>query len=257
MKHLAELDKQTYLLQKQKRENLGLYRKSCLNCFRPLSHCLCADIHAFKTRTRFAILMHPQEAKRIRNGTGRLAHLILPNSEIFTGLDFSIHSKVQALLADEKFNPFILYPGRTSEDISEYDPAQLTKNGKIPIVFVIDGTWKAAKKMMKMSQNLHTLPRISILPKMPSRFLIKQQPNILCLSTIEAIFFLLTEFEKKGLENLNGRQENMLDVLDKMVKIQLSHIHDSTAQGYRKNDGNLPREKVYSKKPHKISPFFR
>lgn len=200
--------------------------------------------------------MHPQEAKKVRNGTGRLAHLALSNSEIFFGLDFSIHPNVQALLSDEKYNPFILYPGKASKDISEYDPEQLSKNGKIPLVFVIDGTWKAAKKMMKMSQNLHDLPRISISPKEPSRFLIKQQPNSLCLSTIEAIFYLLTELENKGLENLDGRHENLLAILDQMVKIQLSHINDSTAQGYRKKDGTLPREKVYSKKPHKVSPFF-
>jgi len=201
--------------------------------------------------------MHPQEAKKIRNGTGRLAHLILSNSEIFFGLDFSIHPKVQDLLADERYNPFILYPGKTSKDISEYDPEQLSENGKIPLVFVIDGTWKAAKKMMKMSQNLHDLPRISIFPKEPSRFLIKQQPNILCLSTIEAIFFLLSELENKGLENLDGRHKNLLDVLDQMVKTQLAHINNSTAQRYRKKNCTSPREKVYSKKPHKVSPFFR
>ncbi len=257
MMHLKELDKETYLLQKRKRENPRLFREYCLKCFRPLSHCLCASIQAFQTRTRFVLLMHPQEAKKIRNGTGRLAHLALINSEIFTGLDFSTQPNIQALLADERYNPFILYPGKTSIDISEYDPGQLSKNGKIPLVFVIDGTWKAAKKMMKMSQNLHTLPRISIMPEVPSLFLIKQQPNILCLSTIEAIYYLLTEFEKKGLEFLNGRHKNLLDVLDDMVKIQLSHIRDTTAQGYRKKDGSLPREKVYSKKTHKVSPFFR
>ena len=201
--------------------------------------------------------MHPQEAKKVRNGTGRLAHLALSNSEIFFGLDFLTHPNVLALLADERYNPFILYPGKTSKDISEYDPEQLTKNGKIPLVFVIDGTWKAAKKMIKMSQNLHELPRISISPKEPSRFLIKQQPHSLCLSTIEAIYFLLFELEKKGLENLGGHHENLLAILDQMVKIQLSHINDSTAEGYRKKEGALPRDKVYSKKPHKVSPFFR
>ena len=93
--------------------------------------------------------------------------------------------------------------------------------------------------------------------KEPSRFLIKQQPNSLCMSTIEAIYFLLTEFEKKGLENLDGRQKNLLDVINKMVKMQLAHINDSSGKGYRKIAGTFPREKVFSKKPHKVSPFFR
>ncbi len=200
--------------------------------------------------------MHPQEAKKIRNGTGRLAHLALSNSEIFTGLDFSIHPNVQDLLADERYNPFILYPGITSKDISGYDPEQLSENGKIPLVFVIDGTWKAAKKIMQMSQNLHDLPRISISPNEPSRFLIKQQPNNLCLSTIESIFSLLLEFENKGLENLGGRHKNLIDILDQMVKIQMTHINNPTGRGYRKKDDTSPRDKVFSKKRHKVSPFY-
>jgi DTW domain-containing protein YfiP len=200
--------------------------------------------------------MHPQEAKKIRNGTGRLAHLALSNSEIFIGLNFSSRPGVQALLADERYNPFILYPGKTSKEISEYASEQLSENGKIPLFFVIDGTWKAAKKMMMESQNLHDLPRISISPKEPSRFSIKQQPNSLCLSTIEAIYYLLAELEKKGLENLAGRHKNLMEILDQMVKIQLAYVHDSTVKGYRKNDGTQPREKVFSKKPHKVSPFF-
>ncbi len=201
--------------------------------------------------------MHPQEAKKIRNGTGRLAHLALSNSEIFTGLDFSTHPHVQDLLADERYNPFILYPGITSKDISKYDPEQLSENGKIPLVFVIDGTWKSAKKIMQMSQNLHDLPRISILPDEPSRFIIKQQPNSLCLSTIESIFSLLFEFENKGLENLGGRHKNLIDILDQMVKIQMTYINNPTGRGYRKKAVTSPRDKFFSKKPHKVSPFFR
>ena len=218
---------------------------------------MCTYVKAFKTRTRFALLMHPQEAKKIRNGTGRLAHLALSNSEIFTGLDFSEHPGVNDLLADERYNPLILYPGKTSKDVSRYNPEQLSEDGKTPLVFVIDGTWKAAKNIMKLSQNLHFLPRISLLAKEPSRFLIKQQPNILCMSTIEAIYFLLEEIENKGLENMEGRHKNLLDVLDKMVSMQLAHINDPSSRGYRKLDGKFPREKIFSKKPHKVSPFFR
>jgi hypothetical protein len=48
----------------------------------------------------------------------------------------------------------------------------------------------------------------------------------------------------------------LMEILDQMVKIQLAYVHDSTVKGYRKNDGTQPREKVFSKKPHKVSPFF-
>ena len=164
---------------------------------------------------------------------------------------------IQNLFADKRYEPLILYPGKTSRDVTRYEPKEISPEGKIPLVFVIDGTWKAAKKIMKLSQNLHALPRISILPKEPSRFLIKQQPNILCLSTIESIFFLLAELENKGIESLDGCHKNLMDVLDKMVQIQLTHIHDSKSEGYRKKNGAAERDKIFSKKPHKVSPFFK
>jgi len=201
--------------------------------------------------------MHPQEAKRIRNGTGRLAHLALKNSELRIGLDFSENSRIQSLLMDPNANPFILYPGKTSKNIAEYGRAEFFKDGKTPLVFVIDGTWKAAKKIMKESAILHPLPRLSIHPQEPSRFIIKQQPNSLCLSTIESIYALLAELDKKGIESLEGRHQNLLGILDRLVQIQLDHIRNSEQPGYRRRDGTPYREKVFSKKPHKVSPFYK
>jgi DTW domain-containing protein YfiP len=201
--------------------------------------------------------MHPKEAKQIRNNTGRLAHLALKHSEILTGVDFTDSTEINALLADRSYSFLILYPGKTSKEISEIPPDELTENGKNLLVFVIDGTWKSAKKMMKMSRNLHGLPRVFIRPGRLSRFVIKHQPNSLCLSTIESIYYLLGELEKKGLENLEGRQKTLTEVLDRMVKIQLSYIDDSTPGDNRRNRSFPSRVKPRSKKPHKLFPFFR
>lgn len=207
-----------------KQEKQDLDRETCLRCFRPLSHCLCPHIRSFATRTRIVILMHPKEARKIRNGTGRLAHLALRNSEIVTGVDFTDDPKIESLLTDRGLAPFILYPGKTSQEISAISREELNQKGKCPLVFIIDGTWRGARKMMKLSRNLHALPQVAIQPSQSSRFVIKHQPNSSCLSTIESLYHLLTELEKKGLENLEGRHETLMDVLDKLVNIQLSYI---------------------------------
>ncbi len=189
--------------------------------------------------------MHPKEAKRTRNGTGRLAHLALRNSEIIMGVDFSDDSRVQTLLADSEFYPCILYPGKTSIEPAKFLADESALKTRTPLVFVVDGTWTAAKKMMKLSQNLHRLPRIALNPSQPSRFVIKQQPNPLCLSTIEATASLLAEMENQGLENKQGRHKSLLDILEHVVQTQLDYI----------NDPSIPR--TPSKKHRKLFPFFR
>ena len=201
--------------------------------------------------------MHPKEAKKTRNGTGRLAHLALRNSEIITGVDFSEDPRVQALLADEKFMACILYPGKTSVESLIFLSKETAINGRALLIFVIDGTWITAKKMMKLSQNLHTLPRIALEPSQASRFTIKHQPNPLCLSTIEAIACLLDQMEDQGLENLRGRHENLRDILEKMVQAQLDYINDPTVPGYRKERLSSAAPRSRSKKHRKRFPFFQ
>ena len=251
------MDKQAYLLKKRSQEVSSFGRENCPKCVRPLSHCLCPYIQPFETRTRFVILMHPKEARKTRNGTGRLAHLALKNSELVTGVDFSENPRIQSLLKEKTFQPFILYPGKTSKNISEFTAEDLRGPGKQPLVFAVDGTWTTAKKMMKMSQNLHHLPRISIQSETPSRFVIKHQPNKQCLSTIEAFYVLLMEMERMGIEQLLGRQNTLMDTLERMVKIQLSYIENVSVGGYRREKDRLSISRQPSKKQRKLFPFFR
>lgn len=200
--------------------------------------------------------MHPKEAKKTRNGTGRLAHLALKNSEIIIGVDFSEDPRVQALLVDEKFYACVLYPGKTSLVPSKFLSKETALKERTLLIFVIDGTWTAAKKMMKLSRNLHALPRIAIEPNQPSRFAIKHQPNPLCLSTIEAIANILDELEDMGLESLKDKHQNLMDILEKMVQTQLDYINDPTLPGYRKERVSPPTPQVRSKKHRKQFPFF-
>ena len=201
--------------------------------------------------------MHPKEARKIRNGTGRLSHLALKNSEILIGVDFSDDPRIEELLSDSRYFPLILYPGKTSKEIGKFLENQKEIKERIPLVFIIDGTWKATRKMMKLSCNLHVLPRVFIQPQSPSRFLIKHQPHRLCLSTIESLYFLLTALNDAGLENLDGRHKVLLDVLDRLVNIQLSHIENSGIRRDDRRDSSPKIARLTSKKPHKSFPFFR
>ena len=71
------------------------------------------------TRTKFVILMHPHEFKRIKANTGRLTHLCLADSEIHIGGSFGSHEAVQALIDDPGNFPVLLYPGKDARDLSK------------------------------------------------------------------------------------------------------------------------------------------
>src|SRR4051812_21183618 len=70
-------------------------RVMCYRCFWPEPMCWCGSITPMPTRTRFVLLMHPHELKRVRANTGRLTHLCLADSVIHVGINFDEHEAVQ------------------------------------------------------------------------------------------------------------------------------------------------------------------
>ena len=72
--------------------------------------------------------------------------------------------------------------------------------GNNPHIFILDGTWFCARKMLKLSKNLQELKRVSFDNKIKSKFIVKQQPQSLCLSTIESIYTVLNLFKEADLE---------------------------------------------------------
>src|SRR3954471_21540653 len=94
-------------------------RVKCYKCFWPAQHCWCGSITPMPSRTKFVILMHSYEFKRIKANTGRLTHLCLSDSELFVGEAFDQHEAVQALINDPQNYPVLLYPGRDALDLSK------------------------------------------------------------------------------------------------------------------------------------------
>lgn len=253
------MDKFRYLQLKAERQALAekpVGREVCLRCHRPHSICFCSTIQAFDPQIKFVILMHPMEARRERVGTGRLAHLCLDRSEIVVGLDFTDDHYVNQLIADPQYYPMVLYPGKTAHNISEKALDAEVVNDRTPLIFVIDGTWPCAKKMMKLSKNLHLIPRICFTPREPSRFEVKMQPHPMCLSTIESIHFFIGEWEKAVGHDGQNRRQILLDVFDKLVAFQKACALDPNLPSYRNNSYRAPSERRLSKKWEKYNLFF-
>lgn len=222
-------------------------RAKCYACMRPENSCICSFTRPIQTKSRFIILMHPKEYKKERNGTGRMTQLQLTNSEIIVGVDFTQNKRVIELLTNENNNSFLLYPGEESFNLSLRKSSETTSFlGKNPNIFILDGTWPCAKKMIRMSKNLQALPRVSFDNQIQSKFIIKQQPAPLCLSTIESTYTVLNLLNTAEVENCDTT--DFLLPFEKMIENQVDYLLNPSSQNYRPNTtGTISTKNHYKK----------
>ena len=213
----------------------------------PKSTCICKHIRPFHTNTRFIILMHPKEYKKEKNGTGHMTKLQLENSEIIVGVDFTTNSRVNKILNNTENTSFLLYPGKDNFNLSTRKSAETHAfMGNNPYIFILDGTWPCARKMLKLSKNLQTLKRVSFDNKIKSKFIIKQQPDPLCLSTIESVYTVLNLLNKGGVEQCETK--DFLLPFEKMIEHQLEYMFNPESKNYRSTANTAFIEKNLYKK---------
>lgn len=192
----------------------------CYDCRRPIEYCLCKYIVPICTNARFIFLMHPKEAKHQKTGTLRICHKALTNSQVLVGVDFSDNDTVNALLSNPKYFSCVLYPNSNALTAFSPELKEVSHNKKL-LVFVLDGTWFCAKKIMQCSKNLHNLPCLSFALKYQSIYTFKKEPNLQYVSTIESCYYLINELQSAGLENKKLETKSMMIAFKKMIKTQL------------------------------------
>jgi DTW domain-containing protein len=218
-------------------------RIMCYRCFWPAPLCWCGVLKPMQTRTRFLFLMHPKEYKREKAGTGRLTQLCLPHSSLHMGMDFEDHDAVREILSDERYYPVLLYPGAEALNLSHVNREESAQGQrfcaladelerKTLLVVLLDATWSSARKMLRLNPKLQALPRIMFTAAAPSRYVIKQQPQEGCLSTLEATHELLTVLEAAGLDHYDD-PAHLLGIFGRMQDFQIRCASDPARQGYR------------------------
>ncbi|MEK6555282.1 MAG: tRNA-uridine aminocarboxypropyltransferase [Bdellovibrionota bacterium] len=208
------------------------FRTRCWACTQPEFSCFCKHVERFNSNIDFVILIHPLEVRR-RIATGRMSHLCLENSFLLKGQDFSENEVIDRLLADQTRHCVVLYPGKSSVNLTDLEIPErqsIFPATKKLTIFVIDGTWTTARKMIR-SHNLINLPRICFTPVKPSNFRVRKQPAAFCLSTIEAIHHTIELIgESQGLDVSQRPHDKLLKVFDSMVELQLDFINRSSSK---------------------------
>lgn len=194
--------------------------------------CLCTHLPAIATRTRVVILQHPREST-VPIGTARLAELGLRNAERHVGIEFSSDASVRAALDNPAAPAILLYPGPGARDLSKEPP-----EGPVTLV-AIDGTWWQAQKIFKKNPELRALPRYGLSPESPSRYRIRREPAVHCVSTIEALVLALSELEENA-----APLEALLAPFDALVEQQLDYARTKAERRSRHREKSRPARPI-------------
>jgi len=165
-----------------------------------------------------------------------MAHLGLAGSELLVGLFFEGDARYRGRMASDRARSIVLYPSEGARPITE-----LSDRAEPLTLWAIDGTWSQAKKVWQANPSLRSLPAYRLDPQVPSRYVIRGEPEPHCLSTVEAIAAALDV-----LEGPPGRHASLLRPLDALVGRQLSCARSAARSPRHRNrprtQGQLPAE---------------
>ncbi len=107
-----------------------------------------------------------------------------------------------------------------------YRQVQLAAPNKHLRVILLDGTWKKAFKMWKLSTNLHALPLVKLPETLQGDYRIRKAPSPNALSTVEAGHHIIQTLEPE--RNFDA----MLVAFEKMIEFQIQQMPSGV---YEKN----------------------
>jgi DTW domain-containing protein YfiP len=198
-------------------------REVCWTCRRPRVVCWCGGLPRIETRTRVVVLQHPRE-RDVPIGTARMAALCLAGAELHVGVDWDGSPELSRAVGDPGRPPVLLYPGPGAIDVLADPP-----RGPVTLV-VVDGTWWQARNLVRRSAVLAGLPRYTFVPPRPSDYRIRKEPSAECVSTIEALVYVLG-----ALEGDPARFVPMLEPFRRMVDAQIAYTTSRRASRQKRS----------------------
>ena len=143
-------------------------RPRCPCCRLHLELCVCNQAPEFDLFTKAVVIMHYAEERR-KSNSGRLAGLVLKNSEIFLR---GLQSGQAVPGPSEKYpNPLVLFPGDGSQELNAGFLAAIPR----PITLILaDGNWNQAGHMIKREALMKDALRVHLPPGGPTRYRLRQ-----------------------------------------------------------------------------------
>ena len=174
--------------------------ESCNNCGLPMINCICNIAPKVETKAKIWILSTEREFRRPSN-TARLLKLANPEStELILWERTNAPEKLIKYINREEYEIYLLFPIE-NDDLSDRK-FEYKSSEKTPAFIILDGTWKEAGKILRKSDYLNKLPKISLNPIHKSEYTLRRGALNGELCTIEAAIEVLKlnyEFENAQL----------------------------------------------------------
>jgi DTW domain-containing protein YfiP len=167
--------------------------------------CLCSYLRPIPNAVGVHILQHRREHRHAL-GTVRLLRLGLASVHVHV-LDLQGNGGVSTPVALPA-GAGLLYPSADARDL-----ATLAEEERPAHLVVIDGTWAHANRIYRDNPWISSLPRYSLSPSEGSRYRIRAEPRLECLSTVESVVAALRclQPDLEGTEMLDSAFDRMID----------------------------------------------
>ena len=158
-----------------------------------LSHCLCALRPVVSGRAGVCLIMADIEPLKPSN-TGWLIADVVTDTFAFGWARTEVDPALLVLLADEQWQPHVVFPGEFVTGGRVVTEVQATTT-KRPLFILLDATWPEARKMFRKSPYLDHLPVLSLQNEQVSNYKLRrsQQDQHFCTLEVAALCMALTD----------------------------------------------------------------
>ncbi len=155
----------------------------CLGCLLPQTSCICSEKPKVASRAVFWLLTHHDEIYKPTN-TGRLIVDAIQDSRVFEWSRTEPPTAFLEVLNDPCYAPCIVFPEGEGYENRMIKADQLVD--KIPAFIILDGTWRQARRMFRLSRYLDHLPVIQPMSFSTSQYDLRQsaEPHHLCTAEV-------------------------------------------------------------------------
>ncbi|MGM0637033.1 MAG: tRNA-uridine aminocarboxypropyltransferase [Pseudomonadota bacterium] len=174
----------------------GSFVERCPGCHLPELNCLCPYAVTAESEVRVWLLTHSMEHHKPTN-TGRLIRDVLPDTEVFTWYRTAPDERLLALLEDKRYAPFVIFP----DDQPDYADrvvgidavAEAKRQRRMPVLILLDGTWRQARRIFRKSPYLDRLPVLPLRTERLTRYRLRKPASAEHLCTAEVAAELLRQ----------------------------------------------------------------
>lgn len=206
----------------------------CQYCQVAQQDCLCEHQPSPSDEVAVLLLVSDNEVFKPSN-TGRLILDTVEEAFAFQWSRTEPEQDMLDLLNDPRYQPIVVFPDQYVEDKTRLVASDATSKDfqRKPLLILLDGSWREARRMFNKSPYLNALPVLSINPDQVSQYMMRRSDNEQHLATAEVASLV---FQQLGHDRLHQTLTMWFDVFRE------SYLNSKTRN---RRDDTKPALKAY------------